>query len=338
LFFSKELIDTIVGETNSYAEQFLHGHELSIRSPASAWKPVTVGEIYIVVGLFMLMGIIQKPTLKSYFTTKRVISTPGFRDIMTRERSEIICKFLDFSDNESVSNFHGLEKLLKNFPVILHLNNKFQELYLPNKDISIDESPTLWKGHLSFKQYLPLKAAKFGIKTYELCDSTTGYLWSFIIYRGKDTKLDSPLITADTNKTTAIVLRLVEPLLKHGRTVWMDNFYNSPSLARTLKITHNTDCVGTLKLNCKDVPPKVMNTKFKKGKIVAQHSGPVSVTKWCDKKIVTMISTYHSHETRTITVRGKEVVKPISVLDYNKSMIGVELKDQLLHSYLIERK
>jgi hypothetical protein len=110
----------------------------------------------------MLIGIIQKPTLRSYFTIKRVISTPGFRDIMTRERLEIICKFLHFSDNESVSNFQGPEKLFKIFPVILHLNNKFQELYLPNKDISIDESLTLWKGRLSFKQYLPLKASKFG--------------------------------------------------------------------------------------------------------------------------------------------------------------------------------
>jgi hypothetical protein len=87
------------------------------------------------------------------------------------------------------------------------------------------------------------------------------------------------LITADTNKTTAIVLKLLEPLLKQGRTVWMDSFYNLPSLARTLEITHNTDCVGTLKLSRKDVPPKVKNTKLKKGKIVAQHSGLVSVTK-----------------------------------------------------------
>jgi hypothetical protein len=120
--------------------------------------------------------------------------------------------------------------------------------------------------------------------------------------------------------------------------VLLYNFYNSPSLARTLKITDNTDCVGILKLNRKDVPPKVKNTELKKGEIIAQHSAPVSVTKWYDKKIVTMISTYHSHETRTVTVREKEVVKPISVLDYNKSMIGVDLKDQLLHSYLIERK
>jgi hypothetical protein len=50
-----------------------------------------------------------------------------------------------------------------------------------------------------------------------------------------------------------------------------------------------------------------------------------------------MISTYHSHETRTITVRGKEVVKHISVLDYNKSMTSVDL-DRLLHSYFTERK
>jgi hypothetical protein len=51
-----------------------------------------------------------------------------------------------------------------------------------------------------------------------------------------------------------------------------------------------------------------------------------------------MISTYHSHDIRADTIRGKEVVKPVSVLDYNKSMIEVNLKDHLLHSYLIERK
>jgi hypothetical protein len=51
-----------------------------------------------------------------------------------------------------------------------------------------------------------------------------------------------------------------------------------------------------------------------------------------------MISTYHSHGTRTVTIRGKEIVKPISVLDYNQCMGVVDLKDQLLHSYLIERK
>ncbi|PNF32813.1 hypothetical protein B7P43_G04498 [Cryptotermes secundus] len=276
LFFDKELIETIVAETNRYAEQFLWGREPSVRSHSKAWKPMTKGEIYVVLGLFMLMGIVQKPTLQSYFTTKRVISTPGFRDIITRDRLELICKFLHFANNENISTFEGPKKLFKIYPVIFHLNKKFQELCLPNQDISVDESMKLWKGHLSFKQYLPLKAAKFGIKTYELCDSTTGYLWSFIIYTGKDTEFDSPLITADTKKTSAIVLKLVEPLLNEG--LWMNNFYNSPTLARLLKITHKIDCVGTLKLNRKNVPPKVKNTKLKKGEILAW-------TRFCHKVV-----------------------------------------------------
>jgi hypothetical protein len=42
--------------TRNNAEQFLRGRELSIRSPDRAWKSVTEGDIYIVLGLFTLMG------------------------------------------------------------------------------------------------------------------------------------------------------------------------------------------------------------------------------------------------------------------------------------------
>jgi hypothetical protein len=113
---------------------------------------VTEAEIYIVLGLFMLTGIIRKPTLRSYFSTKMVISTPGFGDIITRDGLERICKFLHFADNETINNFQGPKKLFEVVPVISHLNNVFQELYLPNQDILINESLTFWKGCLYFKQ------------------------------------------------------------------------------------------------------------------------------------------------------------------------------------------
>jgi len=71
-------------------------------------------------------------------------------------------------------------------------------------------------------------------KSYELCESSSGYLWSFIIFTGKDTVFQTTFVSGDTNKT-AIVLSLVEPLLKKGRTLWVDYFYNSPSLAQKLK-------------------------------------------------------------------------------------------------------
>jgi hypothetical protein len=70
LFFDRQIVDNIVVETNKYAEEFLRGRDLPVNSPARAWKPVTEGEGYLLLGLFMLMGIIQKPTLRSYFSTR----------------------------------------------------------------------------------------------------------------------------------------------------------------------------------------------------------------------------------------------------------------------------
>jgi hypothetical protein len=43
------------------------GIMLPLRSRMRDWKPVIEDEIYVDLALFMLMGIIQKPTLCSYF-------------------------------------------------------------------------------------------------------------------------------------------------------------------------------------------------------------------------------------------------------------------------------
>jgi hypothetical protein len=70
LFLNREFVGKFVEVTNRYAKQFFKGCKLSSKSPGRAWKPVTEGEVYVVLMLFMLTGIIQKPTLRSYFTTK----------------------------------------------------------------------------------------------------------------------------------------------------------------------------------------------------------------------------------------------------------------------------
>jgi hypothetical protein len=106
---------------------------------------------------------------------------------------------------------------------------------------------------------------------------------SFIIYVRKDTLFQTAFISGNTNKTAAIVLSLVEQLLKKGYTLWVDNFYNSRALAQKLK-SLNIDCVGTLRLNRKDFPKIVKEKKLKKGELIAQFSGLVSVQKWSDKK------------------------------------------------------
>ena len=99
--------------------------------------------MYVMFGLFMLMGIIQKPTLKLHFTTKKLISTSGFRIIIFRDRFEDICQFLDFGNNKNEKNFTGPKILFKIYDVAINLKGKFQKLYLPRQNISIDKSLTL---------------------------------------------------------------------------------------------------------------------------------------------------------------------------------------------------
>ena len=48
--------------------------------------------------------------------------------------------------------------------------------------------------------------------------------------------------------------------------MWIDNFLNSRELARKIKIEHCTDCVGTLKLNRKNVLKEVKDKKLEKEK------------------------------------------------------------------------
>jgi hypothetical protein len=146
-------------------------------------------------------------------------------------------------------------------------------------------------------------------------------------------------VTAETNKTAGIVATLVENLLDRGHTVCIDNFYNSPDMARFL-MSKNTDCVGTLHSNRKSVPPPlVKNKKLKEGEHCARHSGDVVVLAWQGKKRVTMISTYHKSDMRVVVSRAKKPeIKPVVVCDYNKNMLGMDLKDQMLQLYLLERK
>ncbi|PSN42671.1 hypothetical protein C0J52_13024 [Blattella germanica] len=135
----------------------------------------------------MLMGIVQKPTFCFYFSKNATLATPVFGFVISMDRFEAIYRYLHFNNNnENINTYQGPCKLFKIFPIVQCLNNKFQYLYSASQNIAIGESLTLRRGRLSFWQYIPLKSSKFGIKTFGLCESSSGYLWSLIIYSGKD--------------------------------------------------------------------------------------------------------------------------------------------------------
>lgn len=232
-------------------------------------------------------------------------------------------------------------KLRKLAPIIRHLNNKFSNLYNLHPDIAIDESLTLFKGRLSWIQAIRSKSARFGLKSFELFESRTGYLYKFEIYTGKDDSQShsSAPSVALAGKSASVVIDLLKGLENRGHCITMDNFYNSPALARYLK-SLGFDCLGTLRPNRKHVPVEIKNVpkSVARGSIIARHCGDVSCIAWKDTKVVTMISTYHTPETFVGRKAGRPLIKPVVVRDYNNTMGGVDLKDQKLSMYLIERK
>lgn len=341
-YWDNTVLKLIVDQTNQYAAS------ISSAVFQSDWYQTNADEILCLFAFWMMLGVIRMPTIKSCFSLDPLLKCEVFRRIFSQRRYVALTRALHFvnadpamaaftSNSDPAANSDRLHRLR---PILDHLNSKFQENFILSKDICIDESLTLWKGRLNFRQYIRSKAAKFGIKTFELCESATGYLWSFLVYTGKQSSMDS--LNPYLLKSTSVVLKLINPLLNKGYRLFMDNWYNSPFLARYLKL-NKTDCVGTLRPTRQDVPVLLTKGPLKQGQFMARHSGDVCVLAWQDKKRISMLSTCHGAHTALPNVYSKPPTypqhhKPQMVLDYNRSMGGVDIKDQMLEPYLLERK
>lgn len=68
-FFIKELLHTTAELTNHNSEIFMNskGRHFALRFLVMKWMVVMENNIYLVLNLFLLMGIVQKPTLWKYF-------------------------------------------------------------------------------------------------------------------------------------------------------------------------------------------------------------------------------------------------------------------------------
>jgi hypothetical protein len=80
---------------------------------------------------------------------------------------------------------------------------------------------TLFKGQLSFIQYIPSKRHRFGIKTFIICDCETGYVLDFIVHTGATTEI---VPDCKFGVSSAVVMTLMEKYLPKGHTLWIDNW------------------------------------------------------------------------------------------------------------------
>lgn len=333
-YFDEQLIGKIVDETNLFAIQQQRVTPTS--STSNQWC-VSPSEMRIFFAIVMAMSITYKPEEKMYWSKKNSLLTPFFAQTMSYRRYVLIKKYLHFDNNETYNPaVHPNPKLNKIWPIYESLNKKFQLAYIPERNVTIDESLMLYKGFLSWKQYIPLKRARFGIKSYFLCESKSGYIWSSLIYTGKGTIIDSEF--PDLPLSSQVVINLMKPLLNKGYCVTVDNFYSSVELSDLLESYH-TDIYGTVRSNRRGLPKNIkIPKKVRSGYIKAYRKRRAMVMRWKDKRDVYFLSTVHGTDTVEIEKRNNKRTKPKVCMDYNFTMGGVDRVDQHLSNYPLPRK
>ena len=325
-FMDDDTITMMVDETNRYAAQ----------CGATTWKPVTPDEMKVFLGTIFLQSVIQKSDLQMYWSKDQMVETPFFQKIMSDKRFCKIKQYLHFADNEEFDpGTHPNPKLNKIWPVCCKFLENCQSLYTPSQDVTIDESLMMYKGRLGWVQYIPLKRARFGIKFFMLCESSSGYAYDFIIYTGATSVFDPEFESLPVS--SQVVMTLMKPLLNQGYCLIVDNYYTSPELADIL-VSNNTDIYGTLRLNQKELPVGMKQEKLRKGEISAYTRGKLLALKWKDKKDVSLLSSIHNAEMVDVATRTGNIKKPKVVMDYNNTMGGVDRVDQHLATYPTTRK
>ena len=104
LYFTDEICEFIVNETNRYASQTINKKELSVKSRLRRWLPVTVSEVRQYIAIFLYQGVLWKPTYEMYYTTNPLFASAGIKWLLSYNKFKLIDKFIHFVGSSTLPN------------------------------------------------------------------------------------------------------------------------------------------------------------------------------------------------------------------------------------------
>lgn len=240
-------------------------------------------------------------------------------------------RFDDIRDRETRKVIDKLAPVREIFETIVH---NFSAHFIPSEYVTVDEQLLSFRGRCQFRQYLPNKPSKYGIKTFALVCAKTAYTCNLETYAGNQPH--GPY--KQSNSPTDVVMRLVEPVSGTHRNITGDNWFSSIPLAKNLLADRGLTYVGTLRKNKREIPREFLANKERK-----QHSSlfgfqhDCTLVSYCPKanKSVLLISTLHHSD--SIDEETGTSMKPEIVTFYNTTKVGVDLLDQLIQKNDVSR-
>ncbi|XP_075929103.1 uncharacterized protein LOC116950672 [Petromyzon marinus] len=183
LFWPDRLFDVVTKETNRYAEQKIA--ESGKADPL--WSPTTSREMKAFFAVAIMMGIKDLPRVWCYWSGNPALRCEWVSGTMTHTRYSKVSQYLHARNNVGTParGQRGYDPIYKVRNVVEEVRANFSRHYSPRRELSVDEGMIPFKGRLFFKQHMPAKPTKWGVKVWELCEAQTGYCLNFDIYTGR---------------------------------------------------------------------------------------------------------------------------------------------------------
>ena len=315
LFMTDKLIDHICKETNAYAAQK--------RNHTSKIEP---NQLKPFLAVLLLSGYIPYPRRSMYWEMSSDNRNTIVASLSTRNRFLDVLQYLHFADN---NNLNPSDKFSKVNPLFKMINDSCLQNFIPEKNVSIDESMVANYGRHGCKQYIQNKPVKFGYKLW-VAATPLGYAIQFYPYAGKDNNYNK-----DIGLGGSVVMTLMSKLPTVPNSnyhVFMENFFTSPSLLRLLK-GNGMAAPSTIRANrTENAPLQAVDDMKKKARgssdVVNDNKSNVTLVRWKDNKEVTVASTLYGKEPmkrarRYIKDKGAEsrLINPIPFLSTTKPWV-----------------
>ena len=252
LFFSDNILQLIVVSTNQYVEiakdRFQRDRDC---------RPTDIIEMKAFLGLLYLAGLFRggHQRLGDFWETDGM-GMGIFRMAMSEKRFRFLLRCVRFDDKLTRQTRREVDKLAPIRELFTLFNANCKQHYHLGQNVTIDEMLPGFRGRCSFRQYIPSKPNKYGIKIFCLCDSKLYYTSNMEIYCGQQP--EGPF--NQSNASDKVVLRLSESIFGSGRNITADNWFTSLKLVKELE-NKKLSYVGTVRKNKRELPPAFVSAK-----------------------------------------------------------------------------
>lgn len=331
LLFDDEVINIVVKCTNIYIDSVRNQFERERDA-----RPTDTIEIRAVFGLLYIIGSLRssRKNLRGLWDNSKGNGVESCYLSMSEKRFRFLLRCLRFDDIGDREVRTQTDKLAPIREVSQLLVNNFQKYFSPSEYLTVDEQLLAFRGRCGFRQYIPSKPAKYGVKVFALVDCKNAYTLNLEVYVGKQPEGPYKLSTSAED----LVIRLTEIVHGTNRNITGDNWFTSLNLATRLLTEKKLTYVGTIRKNKREIPvPFLPNKKRQEKTSLFGFSNDMTLVSYCPKKNKSVILLSSMHDSDDIDEETGEDRKPEIVTFYNMTKVGVDLVDQLCQKNNVAR-